>query len=199
VVRRHIQGRAIRATSSPVSPWNPTSSSPSVREISMPEDQRQAFLHLRTYSIASSDLADRMHWRLSEKILFTGDIFPVNPELSAGIRSRTRWVLSRCRWKAPDLYAAIRIVPRQREGVPADHLCRGDHRLRLPGPEPDPRADGNRERRASAETHFAQQERAYGARHTGCNSSVSAMASSIFRASYPEDRSSACHRARHRH
>ena len=51
-------------------------------EISMPEDQQQAFQHLRTGAIASSDLADRMHWKLGEKIFLTGDIFPVNPELT---------------------------------------------------------------------------------------------------------------------
>jgi len=51
-------------------------------EISMPEDQQQAFLHLRTGAIASSDLVDRMHWKLGEKIFITGDIFPVNPELT---------------------------------------------------------------------------------------------------------------------
>jgi putative ABC transport system permease protein len=51
-------------------------------EISMPEDQQQAFQHLRTGAIASSDLVDRMHWKLGEKIFLTGDIFPVNPELT---------------------------------------------------------------------------------------------------------------------
>jgi putative ABC transport system permease protein len=51
-------------------------------EISMPEDQQKAFEHLRTGAIASSDLADRMHWKLGEKIFLTGDIFPVNPEFT---------------------------------------------------------------------------------------------------------------------
>jgi putative ABC transport system permease protein len=51
-------------------------------EMSMPEDQKKAFLGLRTGAIASSDLADRMHWKLGEKIFLTGDIFPVNPELT---------------------------------------------------------------------------------------------------------------------
>ena len=51
-------------------------------EIAMPDDQQQAFQHLRTGAIASSDLADRMNWKLGEKIFLTGDIFPVNPELT---------------------------------------------------------------------------------------------------------------------
>ena len=51
-------------------------------EIQMAEDQRQQFLHLRTAAIASSDLAERMGWKIGEKIFLTGDIFPVNPELT---------------------------------------------------------------------------------------------------------------------
>jgi putative ABC transport system permease protein len=51
-------------------------------EIVMPEDQRQQFIHLRTGAIASADLATRMNWKLGEKIFFTGDTFPVNPELT---------------------------------------------------------------------------------------------------------------------
>ncbi len=51
-------------------------------EIGLPVDQQQAFQHLRTAAIASSDLAERMHWKIGEKIFLTGDIFPVNPELT---------------------------------------------------------------------------------------------------------------------
>jgi putative ABC transport system permease protein len=51
-------------------------------EIQMPEDQKQAFQKLRTGAIASEDLVKRMKWKLGERILFTGDIFPVNPELT---------------------------------------------------------------------------------------------------------------------
>ncbi len=51
-------------------------------EISLPADQQQAFAHLRTAAIASSDLAKRMNWKVGEKIFLTGDIFPVNPELT---------------------------------------------------------------------------------------------------------------------
>jgi putative ABC transport system permease protein len=51
-------------------------------ELGLPDDQQKAFQHLRTGAIASSDLAERMHWKLGEKIFLTGDIFPVNPELT---------------------------------------------------------------------------------------------------------------------
>ena len=51
-------------------------------EIVLPEDQQKSFEHLRTAAIASADLAERMHWKIGEKIFFTGDIFPVNPELT---------------------------------------------------------------------------------------------------------------------
>src|SRR5580693_482149 len=51
-------------------------------EMSMPDDQKKAFRELRTGAIASSDLAERMHWKLGEKIFLTGDIFPVNPEMT---------------------------------------------------------------------------------------------------------------------
>jgi len=51
-------------------------------EIAMAEDQRQTFQHLRTGAIASSDLAERMNWKIGEKIFLTGDIFQANPELT---------------------------------------------------------------------------------------------------------------------
>ncbi|HLX43533.1 MAG TPA: FtsX-like permease family protein [Bryobacteraceae bacterium] len=51
-------------------------------EIVMPEDQKQTFLHLRTAAIASSDLVERMNWKIGEKIFLTGDIFQANPELT---------------------------------------------------------------------------------------------------------------------
>lgn len=51
-------------------------------EIILPEDQKQAFQHLRTAAIASADLAETMGWKVGEKIFLTGDIFPVNPELT---------------------------------------------------------------------------------------------------------------------
>ncbi|MGA3203648.1 MAG: ABC transporter permease [Bryobacteraceae bacterium] len=51
-------------------------------EITLPDDQQKTFEHLRTAAIASSDLAARMNWKVGEKIFLTGDIFPVNPELT---------------------------------------------------------------------------------------------------------------------
>lgn len=51
-------------------------------EIILPEDEKQAFQHLRTAAIASADLAEAMGWKVGEKIFLTGDIFPVNPELT---------------------------------------------------------------------------------------------------------------------
>ena len=52
------------------------------QEIEMPEDQKQAFMHLRTGAIASQDLAKGLGWKLGDKIFLIGDIFPVNPELT---------------------------------------------------------------------------------------------------------------------
>jgi putative ABC transport system permease protein len=51
-------------------------------EIALPDDQQKSFAHLRTAAIASSDLAARMNWKVGEKIFLTGDIYPVNPELT---------------------------------------------------------------------------------------------------------------------
>ena len=51
-------------------------------ELVMPEDQKQAFQHLRTAAIAGSDLVERMNWKIGEKIFLTGDIFQANPELT---------------------------------------------------------------------------------------------------------------------
>lgn len=51
-------------------------------EIKLPEDQKQAFIHERTACIATKDLAGRFGWKLGERINLTGDIFPVNLELT---------------------------------------------------------------------------------------------------------------------
>jgi len=51
-------------------------------ELKMPEDQKAVFEHLRTGAIASSDLAESMKWKVGDRIFLTGDIFPVNPELT---------------------------------------------------------------------------------------------------------------------
>jgi len=50
-------------------------------EIDVGEDQRKAFETQRTAAIASSDLAERMNWKIGDHIFLMGDIFPVNPEL----------------------------------------------------------------------------------------------------------------------
>jgi len=50
-------------------------------EIQIPGDQKVAFQKERTGAIASADLVEKMKWKLGERILLTGDIFPVNPEL----------------------------------------------------------------------------------------------------------------------
>ena len=52
------------------------------RDIEMPEDQKQAFLHLQTGCIASKPLADKMKWTLGQHIILQGDIFPVNLDLT---------------------------------------------------------------------------------------------------------------------
>jgi putative ABC transport system permease protein len=51
-------------------------------EINMDEDQKTAFKKQRTGAIASDDLVKQMGWKLGERILLVGDIFPVNPELT---------------------------------------------------------------------------------------------------------------------
>ena len=50
-------------------------------EIQIPPDQKVAFQKERTGAIASADLAEKMKWKIGERILLTGDIFPVSPEL----------------------------------------------------------------------------------------------------------------------
>jgi putative ABC transport system permease protein len=52
------------------------------RDIEMPEDQRQAFLHTQTGCISSKVLADKMHWQLGDRITLTGDIYPVTLEMT---------------------------------------------------------------------------------------------------------------------
>jgi putative ABC transport system permease protein len=48
----------------------------------MPDDQKLAFQRMRTGFIASSDLVQRMDWKIGDRIFLTGDIFPVTPELT---------------------------------------------------------------------------------------------------------------------
>jgi len=51
-------------------------------EYQIPEDQKQAFLHQRTGAISSKSLADKMGFKLGDRITLLGDIYPVNLELT---------------------------------------------------------------------------------------------------------------------
>jgi putative ABC transport system permease protein len=50
-------------------------------QISIPEDQKQAFLAQRTACIVSRDLVDKLQFKLGDRITLIGDIWPVNLEL----------------------------------------------------------------------------------------------------------------------
>lgn len=60
-------------------------------EIQVPEDQKRAFLSERTACAVGRRLADRLGFRLGDRITLRGDIFPVNLELTV-----------RAIWDAPD-------------------------------------------------------------------------------------------------
>lgn len=51
-------------------------------EYTIPEDQKQAFLHQRTACVASRDLAKKFGWQMGERINLVGDNFNENPELT---------------------------------------------------------------------------------------------------------------------
>ena len=51
------------------------------RNVGIPDDQRQAFIQLRTGAIAGKPLVDSMGWKLGDTVNLEGDIFPVNLEL----------------------------------------------------------------------------------------------------------------------
>jgi len=51
-------------------------------EVQIPGDQKAAFQHDRAGCIAAKALADRLGWRLGQRIAIMGDIFPVNLELT---------------------------------------------------------------------------------------------------------------------
>jgi putative ABC transport system permease protein len=51
-------------------------------QMEMPEDQRHAFLTDRRACIVSRDLAEKLNLHLGQRINLTGDIYPVNPELT---------------------------------------------------------------------------------------------------------------------
>lgn len=50
-------------------------------QLEMPEDQKQAFLHDKTGCVISKDLADKLHFKLGDRVTLQGDIYPVNLEL----------------------------------------------------------------------------------------------------------------------
>jgi putative ABC transport system permease protein len=51
-------------------------------EMEIPPDQKQAFLSERTACIVGRPLAERLGFRLGDRIVLKGDIFPVDPELT---------------------------------------------------------------------------------------------------------------------
>lgn len=51
-------------------------------ELVMPEDQKQQFVRIRSGCIIGRKLADRLNMKIGDKVNITGDIFPVNPELT---------------------------------------------------------------------------------------------------------------------
>ncbi|MBV8551492.1 MAG: FtsX-like permease family protein [Acidobacteriaceae bacterium] len=50
-------------------------------QMEMPEDQRRAFITDRTGCVVSSDLVDKFHFKVGDRITLLGDIYPVNLEL----------------------------------------------------------------------------------------------------------------------
>ncbi len=51
-------------------------------EFEAPEDQKQAFLHNRTGAVAEETLAQKLNWKVGDRIMIQGDIFPVNLEVT---------------------------------------------------------------------------------------------------------------------
>jgi putative ABC transport system permease protein len=50
-------------------------------EYEIPDDQRLAFVRERTACVVSRELADKMNFKIGDKILLTGDFVPVNLDL----------------------------------------------------------------------------------------------------------------------
>jgi putative ABC transport system permease protein len=50
-------------------------------QMEMPEDQRRAFINDRTGCVVSKDLAEKLNFKLGDRITLVGDIYPVNLEL----------------------------------------------------------------------------------------------------------------------
>ena len=55
---------------------------PLFAEWTIPEDQKQAFIHERTACVIGRDLADAFHFQLGDRIPLQGDIFPGNFEFT---------------------------------------------------------------------------------------------------------------------
>lgn len=51
-------------------------------EFTIPEDQKQAFLHDRTGCVIGRDLANRLGFKVGDRITLTGDIYPGNYEFT---------------------------------------------------------------------------------------------------------------------
>ncbi len=51
-------------------------------QMTMPEDQRKAFITERTACVISQDLAQKLNLKLGDRVTLTGDIYPVNLELT---------------------------------------------------------------------------------------------------------------------
>jgi putative ABC transport system permease protein len=50
-------------------------------QMEMPEDQRRAFITDRTACVISRDLAEKLNFKIGDRITLVGDIYPVNLEL----------------------------------------------------------------------------------------------------------------------
>jgi putative ABC transport system permease protein len=51
-------------------------------DIRIPDEQKKAFQQERSACVAGKELAEKLHWNLGDRITITGDIYPVNLELT---------------------------------------------------------------------------------------------------------------------
>src|SRR5271169_5253190 len=51
-------------------------------DIKSPDEQKKAFQQERSACVAGKELAEKLHWKLGDRITITGDIYPVNLELT---------------------------------------------------------------------------------------------------------------------
>ena len=125
-------------------------------EIQMPEDQKQAFLHERTGCIVEKSLADKMHFKLGDRITLVGDIFPVTLELKVvGI------------YEDPEKIGIAVLQPRISAGSAGFLQRRARHGGRFSDPGRHPRrcpAPGRRHRRhvhSFPISHASESEKAF--------------------------------------